>query len=117
LVLRSPDLLHQLALGDQLAGVAYAHLDDVPLGRRWPNLAVGRGDAFGRQVDVEVVGLDDRLFVAWGRPAERTQSREQLAHAEGLRDVVVGAGVERGDLVPLGLADGEDDDRDGAPAA
>ena len=52
------------------------------------------------------------------RPAQRRpQPREQLVHAERLRDVVVGAGVEGLDLVRLALADGEDDDRHARPAA
>ena len=45
-------------------------------------------------------------------PAQRgPQPGEQLVHAERLGDVVVGAGVERGDLVGLGLADRQHDDR------
>ena len=52
------------------------------------------------------------------RPAEHCpQPREQLVDAERLRDVVVGARVERGDLLPL-LADRrEDDHRRLAPRA
>ena len=46
-----------------------------------------------------------------------TQPREELAHAERLRDVVVGARVERGDLVALGFARGEDHDRHLGPTA
>ena len=67
------------------------------------------------EVDDEIADLEHRL----GRrpdPAEcRPQPREQLVDAERLRDVVVRAGVERGDLLAL-LADGrEDEDRDARP--
>ena len=56
-------------------------------------------------------------LVRGGDPAERgAQAGEELVHAERLGDVVVGAGVERGDLVALGAAGGEDDDRHGGPA-
>ena len=51
-----------------------------------------------------------------GRVAQRhAHARQQLAHAEGLGHVVVGAGVERGDLVALLAARGEHDDRHLAP--
>ena len=46
-----------------------------------------------------------------------SEAGEELVHAEGFGDVVVSAGVEGGDLVSFCLADGEDDDRHGAPAA
>ncbi len=43
------------------------------------------------------------------------QAREQLAHPERLGEVIVGAGVERRDLVALLAAGGEHDDRHVAP--
>jgi len=43
--------------------------------------------------------------------------REQLADTEGLAEIVIGAGVERRDLVGLLAARGEDDDRHRAPLA
>ena len=79
---------------------------------------VGRRDPLRGEVDREVVGLDDRFLLRGRRAPERgPQPREELVHAERLRDVVVRAGVERGDLVALGLAHGEHDDRNRAPAA
>ena len=55
----------------------------------------------GREVDGEVGGLD-----RGGLPGRSTDAAErgpepgeQLVHAERLGDVVVGAGIERGDLV------------------
>ena len=54
-----------------------------------------------------------------GRPAHgrRAQAGQQLVHAERLRDVVVGAGVERGDLVALAAPRRQDDDRHLRPTA
>ena len=53
-----------------------------------------------------------------GDAAERgAEPGEELVHAEGLGDVVVGAGVEGGDLVAFGAAGRQDDDRHGGPAA
>ena len=67
---------------------------------------------------VKCVGRYDRLLLARRGTAQcRTQPGEQLVHAERLRDVVVSAGVERGDLVLLRLAHGQDDDRHARPAA
>ena len=52
------------------------------------------------------------------RPPQRgPQPGEELVHAEGLRHVVVRAGVERRHLVPLALPYREDDDRDLRPPA
>ena len=40
------------------------------------------------------------------------QARQQFAGAERLRHVVVGAGIERRDLVFLAVAHAQDDDRE-----
>jgi hypothetical protein len=55
LVLRAPYFLQQLALGDELAGVADERLNDLPLGRGQADFAFGGRDAFGREVDGEVL--------------------------------------------------------------
>ena len=63
-------------------------------------------------------GLDDGLLLGRRRSAQGcAQPGQQLVHPERLRDVVVGAGVEGGDLVALALAHREDDDRNDGPAA
>ena len=46
-----------------------------------------------------------------------TDAGQQFGAAEGLGDVVIGAGVEYGDLVVLAVVDGEDHDGDGTPFA
>src|SRR5262245_61701761 len=118
LVLGAPHLLKQLALRDELARVADEHLDDMPLGRREPDLAVAGADALGREVDREVGGLDDGFLVGGrGSPQGCAEPGEELVHPERLRHVVVGAGVEGRDLPALLLPHREDDDRDRGPAA
>ena len=67
------------------------------------------------EVDAEVVGLDHRFSSGGGATQRRPKPGEQLVHAERLRDVVVGAGVEGGDLVGLRIAGRQDEDRDRAP--
>ena len=63
-------------------------------------------------------GVDRRpASSARGRAAQRgAQAGEQLVHPERLGHVVVGAGVERRDLVGLAVAHRQHDDRHRAPA-
>ena len=69
------------------------------------------------EVDPQVAELDDRLGGSVGAPQRGAQAREQLLDAERLRHVVVGARVERRDLLGLVADDGEDDHRRAAPGA
>ena len=90
---------------DEAAAVAYEHLDEVPLGRREAHLFAVASHLLRRQVDGEVLGLDEGFFFRRGGAAEGgAQASEELVHAERLGDVVVGAGVERRNLVALGVA-------------
>ena len=62
-------------------------------------------------------GGHDRFLLGRRGPAERgPQPGQQLVHAERLGDVVVGAGIERRDLVGLRLAHRQHDDRHLGPA-
>ena len=116
-VLRTPHLPQQLALGDELAGVAGERLDQLPLGRREPHVLAVASDALRRRSTVKS-GVDRGDFVAgMPTPQRDAESREQLVHAERLRDVVVGAEIERSDLARSSIAPRrEDDDRDVGPA-
>ena len=118
-VRRAPHLLQQLALGDELALVADEHLEQLPLDRRQVDrLAGGVDDRRGDEVDGEVVGGDDRRLRGRPVPAHGgPQPGEQLVHAERLGDVVVGAGVEGGDLVAFGAPRRQHDDGHVGPAA
>ncbi len=54
--------------------------------------------------------------VGAARRSAALSRREELVHREGLGDVVVGAGIERGDLDRFRVARRQDDDRRRAPA-
>jgi hypothetical protein len=70
------------------------HLDQPPLGGREAYLALGTGDPLGGQIDGEVDGPDDRVgWCASAAAQRRPQAGQQLVHAEGLGDVVVGTGI------------------------
>src|SRR3982750_4468175 len=53
-VMRTPHLLEELAAGDELAGVANEHFDEMPFGWREPDLAAGADDLLRSQIDGEV---------------------------------------------------------------
>ena len=90
--------------------------EQVELDRRQVDLlAVTPHGAVG-EVDLQVADPDGRVAVLAPSPQHRAHPGEQLLAAEGLGDVVVGAGVERPDLLALVADRGEDHDRDLAPA-
>ena len=72
-------------------------------------------------IHLELAHLERRLVGLvggpGGMPARHPDPGEKFAGAEGLADVVIGAGVERRDLVPLLASRRQDDDRDGGPLA
>jgi hypothetical protein len=78
------------------------------------------GDLLGGQINIQSAGVHDGRTCSRlrGGAANRgAQPGQQLVHAEGFGDVVVGAGVERRDLVTgVGTRRQHDDGR-GAPAA
>ena len=58
-----------------------------------------------------LAGLRDPVVVAAPAPQRRAHPRHELAQAERLRHVVVGADLEPDDRVDLGVARGDHDDR------
>ncbi len=48
---------------------------------------------------------------------QRPQPRQQLTHREGLRDIIVGACIQRRDLLRFLIAHGQDEDRHARPFA
>src|SRR4051794_10603663 len=118
-VARTPDLAQQRAVGEELAAVDGEHAQEVELDRREVHvLAVARDPARG-EVDRDRAGPDDRIGAVGGiAPAQHgADAGRELVGAERLRHVVVGAGVERADLLALVADRAEHDDREGAPAA
>ena len=70
------------------------------------------GDAVVGDVDDEVAGLDGRGGALGSAAQMGADAGQQLLNAEGLGDVVVGAGVEGLNLGALVVADGENQDRE-----
>ena len=85
------------------------------------HLPLADPDAMRFQVHAQVSDRKGRIAGARRHPrgvAERDpHARQQLADAERLGQVIVGAGIESLDLVPLAPARGEHDDRRGRPRA
>ena len=81
-----------------------------------PSPDAGR-DPVGGEVDHPVPQPDARAAARRDPAGHRPHPGEQLLDPERLGDVVVGAGVEGGDLLDLLGAPGEHDDRRGRPAA
>src|SRR5208337_662242 len=76
------------------------------------------GDAARFKIHGQVFCVKRRQCFRGSVPAEgSTHARQQLFDAEGLCDVVVGAGIERNDFVPFRIAHGQHDDRGIAGAA
>src|SRR6185312_7905006 len=74
------------------------------------------GDFAPLEIQPQLADLDDRVGRRLSPPQRRTETGKQLVDAERLRDVVVGAGIERRDLLALVTDDGEHDDRNARPA-
>ena len=78
------------------------------------------GDQVAGEIDRDLAGLDRARAALDGRGAVElaaaelgADAAEQLADAERLGDVVVGADLEADDLVDLGVLRGQEDDRSG----
>ena len=101
-VLRAPDLLQQRAVRQQPAAVAQQRAQQVELDRRQVDLLAVRGAPVrAGEVDLEPVGARSTGSSACGAGAAQRPpaGARQLARAERLGHVVVGAGLERADLV------------------
>ena len=85
-------------------------------GVRWTSLA-GVGHQPLLEVDHEVADLDDRLARGGHAAQACAQPGQQLVDPDRLGDVIVGAGVERRDLLALVADRREDDHRRAAPRA
>ena len=75
-------------------------------------LAVDRG-ARGARIEPEGAADQGGGRMPGGPPQQGPEARQQLFGVEGLGQVVVGAGVEAGDLLAPGAAGGEDQHRSG----
>jgi hypothetical protein len=87
-------------------------LEQPPLGGREMHRFVPAPNGSRRDIDDQVLRHEPRARRLRRRSAQqRPNPRQELGRAEGLRQVVVGAEVQRRDLVLLRVADREDEDR------
>src|SRR3989442_6769163 len=118
LVSRPPDGPEELAVCDEFATVLRKDPQQVELDRGEMDFVARARNAMSAHVDHEVADAHGRLGSVVPRSPERgAKAGEQLVSPEGLRDVVVGADVERPNLFALVPDRGEHDDRQPAPAS
>jgi len=117
-VFGTPDGLQETTVGDGFALLSDEMLEDFEFLGREMDFGTGHGDAALFKIHGQFFGLEGRNGVGGGVPAERgANAGEEFFDAEGLGDVIIGAGVEGDDFVTFGVANGEDDDGNVAPGA
>src|SRR6185312_15746703 len=112
-VFGSPDGLEQTLVRHWLIGLRDEIAQDVEFGRSEAHRVAAGDHGTIREVDFETGnGNAERRGV--GRKASAAQSGAHAGHqfveAEGLRDIIVRAGIERFHFVVVGIAHGDDDD-------
>ena len=104
---------HLAGIGDQQRKEAVLDGREMQYRARLADDSVGLIDFYiAEPEDAVAIGRCRRL-----PPQGRTHARQQFADAERLREVVVRAGIERGDLVGFVDASRQHDHRDRRPAA
>src|SRR5579859_2384523 len=104
-----------------LAGILYQEDEELVSNRHKVHFGVFYEYLTLRQIDFQIADAEHGLLF-FGTQVSRMpqgdpQAREQLLDAEGFGQIVVGAGIERVDLVLLAAARREHDDGNAAPAA
>ena len=118
LVLRSPQFGEQLGLCHHASGVAQQHRQQRPfLAAEHQRCALERDQA-AAQVDAQIAVVEyGRAFAVGALPEQHAQTRRQLLHAEGFGHVIVGAGIERRDLLAFLRTHRQHHHRYGRPGA
>src|SRR5512133_3571441 len=106
-----PDVLEDLPLGHGLAPAAEQELQQGQLAGRQLDLGLAPPGPLGGGVQAQVAGLEHGRALAGAAPQQRPQPRHQHGVRERLGEVVVGAAVERLDLVQLALLGRQHEDR------
>jgi hypothetical protein len=84
-VLGSPQVLEDLALGDELVLVAHEQFDDAPLGGSQADLLAGAYNALGGEVNGKISrGDGDRCLGGCDASQRGGQPGEELVYAERL---------------------------------
>src|SRR5690606_37723012 len=105
------DVLDQLGSADHLALVVHQVAEQLVFLRGQLDRLSGQGDAARARVEANVARNELRAGVARGAADQRPQTGDQLFGLERLGEVVVGAGIEPGDLVGPRIARGQNQDR------
>src|SRR6478672_442068 len=105
-----PNVRVDLGAGDDAAGVPHEVLEQRVLLRGEVDLALTTTGRVTPRIDDEVGDGELGLKDVAAAPDESAEPREELAEVEGLGEIVVGAGVEAGDLVVDGIARREHED-------
>ena len=118
----APDALEQHRAAEHAAGVARERGQDLELHVGEPHGLVARGHLAALEVDHQLALADRLLELLVGlrqrrAPQHGLHAAAELAHREGLGDVVVGAQLQAEHLVDLLGLGGEHDDRHGAARA
>ena len=111
---RAPDGLEDRAMRQDAVGISRQQRQQLELLRRQANLLAGAHDAAAVVVDREIAGriCPDASTVRAVPSAQRDANpRQQLLGTERFRDVVIGAEIERADLVCFATARRQHDDR------
>src|SRR5436190_3825061 len=98
----APDLVEQPRARENAPRMRHEEVQQAKLGGPEIDRLVARGDLVRRRIDAQAGDLDHVVGKLRRAPAHhRLDAREQLARRERLGDVVVGAALERRDLVLL----------------
>jgi hypothetical protein len=99
----SPYLAQDMAVGDNATAVEDQDTKERVLARGELHIGSFAADGAGDEVDGDVAENDRRLIRGGGRAAKnRAEAGEELFTAEWFGEIVVSAGIERGDFVGLG---------------
>jgi hypothetical protein len=100
-VLGAPHVGEQLAVRDDAAAVPQQARQELELGGREVHRRAVALDPPGVEIDAQAVALERRSAGCSAEPRWRSATRMRAsssAEAEGLDQIVVGAGIEQGDL-------------------
>lgn len=120
---RAPNLVQDKLVRQYLVGVMRQQAQELVLNRRQVQLlAIHRGNA-GIKIDMQLAGIERALGGNTARlrirkaPERRANAREQLLDRKRLGQVIVGASIERTNLVRILAARRDHDDRHARPCA
>ena len=115
----APHSGEELAVSHRAARVLNQDAQQLPFGPGEMDRNAAALDRGHREIDHRTIGFDDMRWPSGGNELRSAKlgahARLQLDRAEGLRDVVVGAGVEHGCLFLDRASRAQHDDRRGRP--